>query len=479
MESNARLTTPGVPLHGGVLGKGRRTGTRILLGLALILVGWESWLLVSRARTGRSDIGVFLRSAGILNEGAGPEFYQVRDSSGWYHAVPPAALAPFQPLALLGSTGAGIVWALANLLFLFVALRSLRSLVGMLGREGELDRDLYPWLAALLMVMAAGSIQVGQFSLLFLTCWMLALEGMARGRFARAGFALALPVAIKVYPVLLLAVPAVLEWKAMRKVFAPFLAGIGAFTLVLPWMTVGWKAGPMVLSWVRYGLLGADGRVEGYLAGPGPATTQSLGSLLSRYLAGGSSFHARYTWLPHLQLAPALVLGMTGAACLAMVFLSAWATLRLRRSRVPEASRLFLSLALWSATLYAVLPETKARYAVYTFLAFIPMVDWTFRAVSPGAPGDWIRRGLLTGGCLAAVLQALPQAIIVLGLGYLGSLALWAWNLKWAFVRSSSEALQAGREEAPGRPPGLPLSWKSPTTSPPRRGPGADCPESS
>jgi hypothetical protein len=81
-----------------------------------------------------------------------------------------------------------------------------------------------------LLVLAAGSIQVGQFSLLFLTCWILALDGLARRRDFVAGVAFAPPIAIKLYPALLLGTIGVLKFRRMAIVLASLLVGGGAWS---------------------------------------------------------------------------------------------------------------------------------------------------------------------------------------------------------------------------------------------------------
>jgi len=55
--------------------------------------------------------------------------------------------------------------------------------------------------------LSAGSIQVGQFSVLFATCWILFVSAFAGGNYFSAGILLGLPTAIKLYPVMMLAVP--------------------------------------------------------------------------------------------------------------------------------------------------------------------------------------------------------------------------------------------------------------------------------
>lgn len=408
--------------------------------LAALLVAAESTVLVSRASQGKSDVSVLIRSAILLNEGAGAEFYEGRDEvTGWHRAHPPAALALFQPLVRMGPRGAGIGWALANIGFLLLSLWSLDRFILSLGPGVRVFQDTLPWLAVLLMILAAGSIQVGQFSLLFVSCWIFALEKFSRQKDGIGGLAFALPIAIKLYPALLLAALGVLKPKRMARILIILFVGLLGFTVLLPVLSLGGRAGPLTTSWMANSLLGADGRISSYVAGPGPVSTQSIVSLLLRFLTGGSAFHAKHPLIPHLNLDPTLVLTLAAGICLAILSVSAWATLKLRQAPIELPIKLLYSAALWSATLYAVLPETKARYAVYAFLAFVPLVGQTYRAYVMADKSGVLRGCATIGFCLVTVMQAVPGPFQTLGVGYLGSLVLWTWNARWTLNQAGSE----------------------------------------
>jgi hypothetical protein len=413
---------------------------RVTLVLAVILTGAQCRLLYSRASQERSDVGVMIRSATLLNEGAGAELYEDADEvTGWNRAHPPAALALFQPLVRLGPRGAAIGWVLANIGFLLLSLWSLRRLISTLGASGRVYEDALPWLATLLLVLAAGSIQVGQFSLLFLSCWMVALDGLARQKDFVAGVAFAPPIAIKIYPALLLGTLGVLKPKRMATVLSFLLVGGLGFAVLIPFLSVGERTGSLTASWVTNSLFSTGGRVSSYFVGPGAISTQSLESLLSRFLTGGSAFHAAHPHVPHLNLDPTFVLGLAAIISLAILSASVWATGRLRQAPIEMPLKLLYSGALWSATLYAVLPETKARYAAYTFLAFVPLLAQITWARSGGDGKGVFRAGVVLGVSLIMIVQMLPRSIQVLGIGYLGSLILWGWNFRWAWSQNGSE----------------------------------------
>jgi hypothetical protein len=177
-------------------------------------------------------------------------------------------------------------------------------------------------------------------------------------------------------------------------------------------------------------------------------------SLLTRFLTGSPAFHAAHSQIPHLNLDPALVLGLAAFLSLAILFASVWATYRLRQAPIEMPLNLLYSAALWSATLYAVLPETKARYAAYTFLAFVPLVVRVTLARAEGDRKGVFREGVVLGICLLTIVQALPRALHVLGVGYLGSLVLWGWNVRWVWGQRSPHYSGPEVELAPAGSPG-------------------------
>jgi hypothetical protein len=80
--------------------------------------------------------------------------------------------------------------------------------------------------------------------------------------------------------------------------------------------------------------------------------------------------------------------------------------------------------ALWAATLYHLLPEAKARYAVHTFPAFVPVIAAGADALAAGR----LRRvaavmglAVLCGFCV----MGYPHALRPFGWGLLGSVLLW------------------------------------------------------
>jgi hypothetical protein len=84
--------------------------------------------------------------------------------------------------------------------------------------------------------------------------------------------------------------------------------------------------------------------------------------------------------------------------------------------------------ALWSATLYLILPETKARYAVYTFVAFLPLLE---RAVNASEPANVRRRAFAAiAVCVILIGGLMPDPPKVYGIGLIGAVVLWLENLR-------------------------------------------------
>ena len=92
--------------------------------------------------------------------------------------------------------------------------------------------------------------------------------------------------------------------------------------------------------------------------------------------------------------------------------------------------------ALWSSALYVMLPEAKSRYAVYTFVAFLPWIERM-------AAADWTRStriayGTAMGGVVVLVVGLLPDTPLAWGVGSVGALALWAGNMGHVMSEASS-----------------------------------------
>ncbi len=420
----------------------------VAVAMATLVVIGNCISLARRAGRGESDIGVFLRSARLLNEGAGPEFYAGRDAStGWYRTIPPVGLCLFQPLAGMDRAAGGSLWALLNLGFLATAIFAIAKCLGRAEDPGGHVAGAFPWVVCVLLILASASIQVGQFSLLFVACWLVSLAALLRGRPFCAGVGLALPSAIKLYPALMLAFPMVGPARQGVRVIAGFVLGAILFVATLPLVALGPRAHGLTMAFVRHAILGDDGRVAGYgLINADTVSSEGLDAVVMRYLTHGPGFHSIYPGVPHFRLDHQVALRLAHLLRAAILLATIVATLRLRcRSDRRPRDTLIQSAALWSAAMYVMLPETKARYAVYTILAFIPLVLLASRAKMEANRAALVGWSAAIVFCLAMVLQVHPPSLRAFGLGYLGPLLLWGLNV------SQSMARQPSADEA--RPP--------------------------
>ena len=384
--------------------------------------------LVRRGSRGDSDVSVFYRTSVLLKTGVGGELYPRPDPvTGWPISLSPTGLTIFQPLASMSPLAASISWALVNLGLLGVSLVGLRDF---LRHTTTLPDQIFPWAAAVFILLSAGTIQVGQFSLLFVTCWILFLNAFVDGRYVRAAVLLAIPSAIKVYPALMLAVPLSMASSAKTGVrhILYFAVGMVIVSLVVPAMVYGSRAWDLYVSFWRNVILSPTGQVP-YMQSLQAGANQSLDTVLLRYLSHDPDFHARFTSVPHLHMARETVLVCANLAR-AAVLLTTIASVCMWRARKGAlgAHDVTMMAALWSSALYLMLPETKARYAVYAFLGFLPLLE----AASVQAAHSTTSARILLRAQIAAyvvlLLVLLPESVKAYGVGVIGPLTLWAGN---------------------------------------------------
>jgi hypothetical protein len=401
---------------------------RILIALLLAMSAVQAVSLVRRGSRGDSDISVFYRTSVLLKTGVGGELYPRPDPvTGWPVSLSPTGLIIFQPLASMSPLGASIGWALVNLGLLGVSLVGLRDF---LRRTTPLPEEIFPWAAAVFILLSAGTIQVGQFSLLFATCWILFLNAFLDGRYFRAAVLLAVPSAIKVYPAIMLAIPLSMASSAKTGVrhILLFAAGMVIVSLVVPAIVYGPRAWDLYLSFWRNVILSPTGQVP-YMQSLQAGANQSLDTVLLRYFSHDPDFHARYASVPHLHIARESVLVCANFAR-AVVLLATLASVCMWRSRTRAlgAHDVMMMAALWSSALYLMLPETKARYAVYAFLAFLPLLEAaSVQAAHSTAPARILRRAQMAV-YVVLLLVFLPESVRAYGVGVIGPLMLWAGN---------------------------------------------------
>jgi hypothetical protein len=404
---------------------------RALIVLVITVTLAQAISLVARGSRGESDFGVFYRTSRLLAGGMGGELYPRLDTvTTWPISLSPTGLAIFQPLALLNPTMASAAWAMFNLILLGISFISLRTALTM-GTDETLRRLFVPT-AILLLILSWGSIQVGQFSVLFVACWILSVSSLASGRYFWAGVFLAIPTAIKLYPLMMVAIPISLARSVVvgiRQVLY-LLVSLLIMCLLVPAVMYGSRAWALNVSFWENVILSPTGQVQ-YMQFP-RFGNQSIDALLLRYLTHEPDFHDVFVNIPHLWLDKASVVGAANLIRV-LIVLATVATVwlwRRRASRTFGRYDLVTMAALWSSTLYLLLPETKARYAVYALFGFIPLVqqatDHSATSTSSTRTRKWIEIVL----CVVLILVLLPVSIQAYGVGVLGALLLWAENIR-------------------------------------------------
>ncbi|RYG55188.1 DUF2029 domain-containing protein, partial [bacterium] len=242
-----------------------------------------------------------------------------------------------------------------------------------------------------------------------------------------ASAALAVPAGIKIYPILL---PAIFLLQRRPKAFAVAMI-FAALTLALPFLAYGNRVPELTTSFWNNAI--ASGSSSSRIKESQRANSvnnQGIDSIMLRYLTTGQELHERNPGFPHLALDRALVIRLTNILRLLVLLVTAIAAWRAwpRLEKTPLWGT-FLLMALGCACLYVLLPGTKSRYAIYTFLAFVPLIIQAIAAQKLRLQKDfWLWSTavvLLTLLCM----QFVPQAFRVYGICFMGHLALWVLNV--------------------------------------------------
>jgi hypothetical protein len=431
------------------------------LGFAALVFLIQAISLVTRGAVGDSDIGVFYRTTQLLNDGIGARLYTLHDAkSNWLICIPPAGLALVQPLSFLPPLPATILWALVNIVLAVLAVWALHAFLDSLGERGRLHRAVFPVAAAIFLLLGSGSVQVGQYSVLFAASWIFALWAFSRvarhgsdnatARWAGLAFFLALPTAVKGYPLLLAAAPLLMRGRpgGKRRFLAWSVASLAVFSLIIPLLFYGSRTLELNVSFLQNAIFSPTGRLS-TMQGLGSKGNQSLDAICLRYLADDPKFHQRFDYLPHLDWTQAQALKLANVLRLVILLATLGIVLAWRRRGLEFSPyNLLLLMALWSSTLYLMLPETRARYAVYTFLGFMPLLIAALSARRLNRKGEYWLRVVVIAVCFVLILSLMPRLPRVLGLGFLGSLVLWIENLRWIGAQRGQAAREYSRLES-------------------------------
>ena len=419
---------------------------RITLAAAAILVVVEALSLIERGADGLSDIGIFYRTCTLLREGERAIYPRADAVTGWPISMPPAGWAIFQPFSRLTPWGSSAAWALFNLALLGVALFLQKRILLRTGDPRYMRA--WPWTAGVLLILSAGSIQVGQFSVLFVTCWLLFLDAFGRSRNPAAALWLAIPAAIKIYPVGLLAIPFSMYLAPdtgrpatfvgiTTRTFAWAIAGILLMWFAVPALAYGRATFTLNVAW-WHGVILNNAQMD-YLQDLRAITNQSLDTVLLRYASYDPAFHDQYALIPHLAFAKGTVLRGADVLRVVIIGISLVAVWGRAKTSLMSGPALIEVAALWTAVLYNVVPETKSRYAVYTFIAFLP---WVARALDPAIP--FSRRAWFGGVVVASTICALvllPDELQAWGIGFIGPFVLWIGNVRFVALPGVSNVV--------------------------------------
>lgn len=379
--------------------------------------------LVKRAPKG-TDFTVFYDTGKLLDNGASAEIYLGKDeTTEWLRTIPPFGQAIIYPFEHGSVQAAALGWGVFNLLLLAATAWALREFAARLDGKSRLFGALWPASVLLLLAMAPASIQVGQFSVLFVACWVFSLGLLATRFRALAGAPLAIPIAIKIYPALLLLVPIL----ARRPRFLASTLVFSALCCALPFAIYGARTPALNRSFWRNAIASSKGRVAEAQRASSPGN-QGLDSVALRYLTSGQPIQKRYPQLPHLALLIGAVMNAINAARAFIVLVSlivGWRFWR-RGKRAPLWGQALL-LALICAALYAILPGAKTRYAIYAFPAFWPLLCCAFAARKLNKTRAFWAWSAFAVACLM-LLAFTPSPLRLWGWGWFGALALWIAN---------------------------------------------------
>jgi hypothetical protein len=422
----------------------------------------------------KTDLTVYTEAGWAFFDGRKP--YEVANPRGWTYLYPPMLALMLAPLHVLPMQDQVTVWFFLSLLMCWGCWRECRRVVEIVCDEDPIVAAAWArWSRWLVVAAVAVSLfptlnclQRGQVGILKLYLLMLGLRLILGGRTYRAwlagGIVLALPVVLKILPLLqvgfllfLLLIDLVQSYRNRPATLAPagrrfaassvgFAAGLVLFFLLVPAMLIGWRANLHHLdTWSQFVLTKADdGGMDPRSGNSHSSRNQSLhnaayrlGNFGAHVLAGGPDDRLVEEWN-----APPMAMDSPNAegllmACQAMMTLTLLAFgLRLSRG---DGNRLNLAVgfALACAAMLVVSPVARGHY----FLLLAPAV-----LLVP----LWLdRRGR---GRAGRVLAAIPPALSILHyalLPYAGRIGLLgmgtaAWLMAALVVMARAE--QATRQ---------------------------------
>jgi len=184
--------------------------------LLVLLAALTIWGVVDVRRRGfaepagqhKTDLTVYTEAGAAFFDGRRP--YEVCNPRGWTYVYPPILALTLAPLHVLPLQQQTMVWFFLCLAMCWGIYRGSARIVALVDR-GDVGRaGLFPWLGLVAAATAAlpvlNCLQRGQVSILILYLLLLGfrlvLEGRSLGASLLGGAILALPVAIKIVPIL-------------------------------------------------------------------------------------------------------------------------------------------------------------------------------------------------------------------------------------------------------------------------------------
>jgi hypothetical protein len=393
----------------------------VLVG-GLVAAAAQLGVMVRWAARGQSDFAMLHRTAQAMAVEPPGDFYSRRDAaSKFVRSIGPAGMLPVCALAPAPAQQAALVWAALNVLALAAAAACMWGIARRIERDSESYIRTLPAAVGMMLVLACGSLQTGQFSVMFMACWLGALWLGVRRRDWSAGALWALPAVVKFYPgALVISGLLAGRWRqavSLAVVLAALLVGG-------PWLMWGDGAWALWGSYVRDALLGSASNAVTHRVNAFVPANQSLDVVLLRYMCGAGDFAG-----PHAELSPRAATWTAVAVRAAVLVVTLLASVRLARTRRDAPARTLVMLtALWVAAMVLVLPEIKARYAAYALPALWPLVAQSHRAWQAGRRSRCAMWALLAGACTIG-LGALPGPLRPWGLGLACAAALWVANV--------------------------------------------------
>ena len=397
--------------------------TLTLLALLTVFNIAQCFVLIKKASKG-TDFTVFYNTGKLLDAGAGAELYRGKDeTTEWLRTIPPFGQMIIASFGQGSVRAAAIGWGIFNLALLTATAAALRAFMLRLDGKSRVMGAIWTWSVLLLLVMAPASIQVGQFSVLFTACWVFSLALSATKFRDFAGAPLAIPIAIKIYPALLLAVP----FLARRPKFFALTLVFVVFCCAAPFLIYGARTPELSVSFWHNAIASSGGRVAEAQNANSPAN-QGLDVVALRYLTSDQPIHARFPHLPHADLPAAMVMQFVTIARAFVLMISLFVGWRFwRRGKLAPLWAQAMLMALMCAALYVLLPGAKTRYAIYEFPAFWPILVCAFAARRLNQTRVFWALCAFAFVCLTFIAFT-PSPLRVYGFGLLAAIALWAFN---------------------------------------------------